>query len=134
MMPTQKLCPSAPCSEDAVLLGRIGMDHRVRYLPNRVSVGSAFVENTKAGTKAETRFRFASACVESSCTQWENGRCSVADLARALLADVAADEAGLPKCSIRRDCRWFDQSGIDACQVCPLVTTERAESPPVGAG
>jgi hypothetical protein len=30
----------------------------------------------------------------------------------------------LPRCSIRANCRWFDQQGADACRVCPFVITD----------
>ena len=120
----KKLCPSAPCSPDALLLGRIGSDHRVRYLGHRMNVGKGFVDAANQGATPEGRFRFADRCVESSCKQWSDGRCKVADLAIHILSDLKHEEERLPKCSIRSDCRWFSQSGAMACSVCSMVTTE----------
>ena len=33
-------------------------------------------------------------------------------------------DTSLPQCSIRESCRWFDQTGADACAVCDAVVTE----------
>ena len=121
----EKLCPSAPCTADAIVLGRVGRDHRVRYLPYRMEVGETFVEEAAKGSRPETRFRFASTCLEGACKQWKDGRCGVADLAVERLRDIVSDADPLPRCSIRGDCRWFAQSGPAACRSCPLVTTER---------
>ena len=124
----QKLCPSAPCTEGALLLGRVGPDGRVRFLPFHLPVNKEFVEAVGAGPKPETRFRFAAPCLNTSCVQWQNDQCGVAKLATSVLDDLPAEEAdNLPKCAIRKDCRWFAQSSIDACKVCALVTTQRAE-------
>jgi hypothetical protein len=123
-----KLCPSAPCTADAILLGRVGRDRRVRYLPYRMEVGETFVTEAAKGPRPETRFRFASSCVEGSCKQWKDGRCGIADLAVELLKDAVSEANPLPRCSIRLDCRWFAQNGPAACRSCPLVTTERGNS------
>ena len=37
---------------------------------------------------------------------------------------VAADDRPVPRCAIRRTCRWFAQEGAAACHACPFVITD----------
>jgi hypothetical protein len=41
--------------------------------------------------------------------------------------DVDVESAELPECSIRSECRWFYQSGVEACAICPEVITDLRE-------
>jgi hypothetical protein len=38
-------------------------------------------------------------------------------------AEITMPES-VPNCTIRSNCRWFDQTGYNACRVCPLVITD----------
>jgi len=75
----------------------------------------------------EKRFRFSQPCVTSGCGNWTGNRCGVID---GVVDEVSErqlprpGEASLPKCSFRPKCRWFAQSGKEACAVCPLVITD----------
>jgi len=121
------LCPSSRCQDGAILLGIVLGDGRVAFAQHRLVVDAAFVQNaTKEGSREpERRFRFSSPCAKAGCQQWTGSRCgvidSVMDDARALHAAV---DGPLPNCSIRSECRWFDQAGAAACAVCDLVVTE----------
>jgi hypothetical protein len=116
-------CPSSRAEPGATLLGVVNADGTVGYLSPAVTVDEAFVERARRGRAPEKRFRFAGACVESGCAQWTGSRCGVID--RVLGSDLEAPErAGLPRCAIRSSCRWFAQSGAEACGVCPLVITD----------
>jgi hypothetical protein len=42
------------------------------------------------------------------------------------LLEPAESSAQLPRCAIRAHCRWYAQSGRDACQLCPLVSTRES--------
>lgn len=123
-----KMCPSAPCSTDAYLIGRVGPDHKIRYLSQSLKVREEFVEIATEGKKPETRFRFAAVCEEASCKQWHHGRCGVADQIIDLIGPIASNVARPPKCSIRSNCRWFSQRGLNACSVCLFVTTEHSSA------
>lgn len=116
-------CPSARCQPGSVLLGVIGGDGRVGYIPERLEVDQEFVQIARRGRTPEKRFRFSSRCVEAACSQWTGSRCGVVDRVLDLIP-AAGDGADLPACSIRPECRWWQQSGPAACAVCPEVVTD----------
>lgn len=123
--PAKVLCPSARMKPGAVLLGIVMGDGRVAFAPDRLLVNREFIANAQQGRSPEKRFRFADGCVQSSCVQWTGTRCGVID---DVLADisVAALSADVPHCSIRPQCRWYDQAGAEACRACPVVITDCA--------
>lgn len=119
-------CPSSRCQPGSVLLGLVGPDQKVRYLPRRLEVDRQFVQIARQGRAPEQRFRFSSRCVEGACAQWTGSRCGVVDRVMDELgvSPNAAPAADLPDCSIRPECRWWRQSGPAACVACPEVITE----------
>ena len=125
-----RLCPSARCESGSILLGVVTQDGRVGYIRPELRIDSDFVAAARATRDPEKRFRFAQPCVESRCVHWTGARCgviqNVLDSAEARAA--AAESRPLPRCSIRRSCRWFGEHGADACRVCPLVVTEPANT------
>jgi hypothetical protein len=120
---TERLCPSAKCEEGAVLLGIIGPQGSLAYINPRVEVDASFVDEAKQGRAPEKRFRFAQPCMEGKCHYWTGSSCGVVSGVLAEISNVET-EMGLPRCSIRKDCRWFAQEGPKACYVCPLVVTD----------
>ncbi|HEY7137254.1 MAG TPA: hypothetical protein VIB48_19515 [Acidimicrobiia bacterium] len=124
------LCPAAVCEPGAILVGMVGADARVGYVLPQVPVSERFIAFARTSGAPERRFRFASPCVEDACRHWCAGRCLVIDQVAATVdprdaAGPVAVPLPLPRCSIRAECRWFDQLGLDACAVCPFVVTER---------
>jgi hypothetical protein len=120
------LCPSAPADVKAILLGVVQSDGSVAFIRDRIEVTREFLDIAGKGRAPETRFRFSSECIGSGCKQWANGGCSLPErLADILPRSDATDasDAPLPSCSIRAQCRWFDQRGADACRICPMVVT-----------
>jgi hypothetical protein len=119
------LCPSARCEEGAYLVGIVGGDGVVGYVTPLLQVDTNFVRSARQGRGPERRFRFAQPCIEGGCANWDGTRCGVIDHALAAKAKADVDvQRGLPRCSIRRWCRWFEQSGPAACSACPLVVTD----------
>lgn len=124
-----KLCPSSRCQEGAILLGIVLSNGSVAFAKDRIVVDGAFVQNATAeGSRPpESRFRFGSPCAKGGCHQWTGSRCGVID---SVLEEAQAQnyllpgDTSLPQCSIRESCRWFDQTGADACAVCDAVVTE----------
>jgi len=116
------LCPSAPASEGAIVLGVVRADGSVGYLRDRLTATASFVSRTRSERAPEERFRFSSPCRERACLQWADGGCSLPDRLSELVSDQEGADA-LPRCSIRRQCRWFHQQGAAACRICPLVVT-----------
>jgi len=119
-------CPSTTCEPGVVLLGVVGPDGRLRYVSPALAVDALFVAIANEGRPPEKRFRFAGECVEDACEQWSDGRCRVIDgvLANRSSAEMLPTDHHLPHCAIRRTCRWFEQTGPQACQACPFVITD----------
>ena len=117
------LCPSARAKEGAALIGIVMGDGRVAFSADRLVVNPGFLENASAGRAPEKRFRFGDLCVQSGCRQWTGTRCGVID---EVLEHVPEEEKSreLPACSIRPQCRWYNQVGAEACRVCSLVVTD----------
>jgi len=120
------MCPSARCESGAVLIGMVRPDSTVGHIPQRMEVDADFVKTANSDGLAETRFRFASPCVKAGCSQWKNNQCGVVEDAADELADMQTKT--LPKCSIRKDCRWFKQRAAEACRVCSFVVTDDAQA------
>lgn len=121
-MPDVTLCPSARLKEGAVLLGVVMPDGRVAFAGDRLIVNDGFVLDALEGRVRETRFRFAGPCVQGGCAHWTGGRCGAFD---SVVGEVSssAEKPLLPECSIRLQCRWFQQTGSDACSACPVVVS-----------
>ena len=117
------LCPSSTMKEGAILLGIAMPDGSIAFARDRIVVDENFVRSAQIGGSPESRFRFSSPCVKGACKQWVNNRCSVIDEVLEIVAERQVEE--LPVCSIRSQCRWFDQQGAVACMACPLVITDQ---------
>jgi hypothetical protein len=126
--PAGRLCPSARCEPEAILLGVVTPDGRVGYLRPELRVDAEFVAVAQTAREPEKRFRFAQPCVEGRCAHWTGSRCGVIQnvLDSGEGRAAAGESRPLPRCSIRPRCRWFAEQGTRACMVCPLVVTEPA--------
>ncbi len=108
---------------DLLLLGIVREDGKVTFVSNRITINREFVEIAHQGRPPEKRFRFGNKCIEEGCKQWTGRKCGIIDEIIKLPATKSLTTE-LPKCSIRSECRWFQQSGIRTCNVCPYVLTE----------
>jgi hypothetical protein len=117
------LCPSYRCQDGAILLGIVLAGGRVAFAADRIVIDQEFVDIARQGRPPEKRFRFGGKCVQAACRQWTSGRCGVIDK---VLVDLGTDSVpeDLPRCSIRPQCRWYLQSGPQACGACPEVITD----------
>jgi len=138
----ERMCPSTPASNATVFLGMITPAGRVAYvtpaMPAGVVLGTA--DAGGAGTGAgpagslesgslESRYRFAGPCVTSSCGFWTGEHCGLGARLVESYREVQATNpdgvrAELPKCAIRRTCRWFAEQGAAACSPCSYVSTD----------
>ncbi|HSK47220.1 MAG TPA: hypothetical protein VLA05_04345 [Coriobacteriia bacterium] len=123
-MSGQHLCPSAPAAEGAILLGVVGPDGELGYVQPLIEIDAEFLDLARERGRPEERFRFSSPCLEAGCGYWTGSACGVLEQV------LSARDKGqippaedLPHCMIRRSCRWYAQSGSDACLVCPFVIT-----------
>jgi hypothetical protein len=123
------LCPSAPGTPGALLIGVVEEDARVANLGTPLPVDAGFLGTAAAHGPPERRFRFSSHCVEGHCTQWDGRGCGLIDrvVGYVAAADALETPATLPRCGIRASCRWWRQTGASACAVCPLVITDAGE-------
>jgi len=118
-----RLCPSSPLEPGAVLVGVVLTNGRIAYAADRLTVDEELAGAVRQAESPEKLFRFASTCRQTGCVQWTGNRCGIID--RELdLNQHAAETGELPLCSIRSECRWYSQSGREACAVCPYVITD----------
>lgn len=120
------LCPSARCKTGAELLGVRQDGGTVAILPQTLPVDETFVQKVAEYASPEQAFRFTNKCVEGACSQWTGKTCGVIEKLVIYLDGVPAKEE-LPRCPIRKDCRWFHQQGNAACKICVFVITEVTE-------
>lgn len=126
--PNTTVCPSATAEPGAMVLGVVGSDQTVQFLAEPLPVTSEFIEQAKQHESPEKQYRFANRCVRSGCSQWAQGRCGVIDTIMQFNAHLP-DSIPLSACSIRSQCRWFNQVGRQACLVCPFIITDSQETP-----
>lgn len=121
------LCPSAPATEGAQVIGLMGADGVLGYLGTPMTATREFIDLASRRGEPTERIRFSSPCQEAACLHWRDERCGLSEqlVARNDAAGpVVADDDRLPACAIRARCRWFAQEGVQACRVCPIVTRQ----------
>ncbi|MEH2319607.1 nitrogen fixation protein [Nostoc sp.] len=118
------LCPSArPESVDSVVFGVVGgtvTQPRIAYLKKPQPITDELIAKASPITPAEI-FRTAAVCATKGCQHFDGQDCRLAMRIVEKLPVVAEE---LPPCSIRRDCRWWQQEGKAACMRCPQVITD----------
>jgi hypothetical protein len=118
------LCPSArPEWQDSVVFGVIGgtvTEPRVAYLKQPQAITDELIAKASPVTPTEI-FRTAAPCATKACQHFDGKDCRLAMRVVENLPKVIDD---LPPCSIRRDCRWWQQEGKAACMRCPQVITD----------
>ena len=118
-----KLCPSAqPGMDNCRVLGVVQHDAprpMVLYLKEPVRATPDVL--AMAGPLRPTEvFRLSATCETGNCPHFDGADCQLATRI-VTMRPPAVDT--LPRCVIRRDCRWFSQEGGAACLRCPEVTT-----------
>ncbi len=118
------LCPSSrPELENSIVFGIISgtvEQPRAVYLKQALPVTDELIAKASPVTPTEI-FRTASPCVTSGCHHFDGKNCG---LAMRVAQNLPAVVEELPPCSIRRDCRWWQQEGKAACMRCPQVITD----------
>lgn len=116
-------CPSSICKDGANLLGIVKENGRICFMSDRFPIDEKFVKIARNGRTPEKRFRFSNTCIKSACNQWTGNACSVIDKL-ITISGVRKDPIHLPNCSIRSECRWYEQCGARACAICPEIITD----------
>ncbi|MGC4894642.1 hypothetical protein [Micromonospora sp. DT31] len=123
--PPERMCPSTPASNATVFLGMITPAGRVAYVTPAVPAEVALAGFGDGDGPVEARVRLAGPCVTSSCGFWTGSHCGLGARMAASYAEAAPPvEEALPKCAIRRTCRWFAEQGPSACPACAYVVTD----------
>ncbi|MFF4891974.1 hypothetical protein [Micromonospora chersina] len=123
--PPERMCPSTPAANATVFLGMITPAGRVAYVTPAVPAEVALAAAGDSDAPVESRFRLAGPCVTSSCGFWTGEHCGLGARMAASYAETAEPgEEQLPKCAIRRTCRWFAEQGPAACAACSHVVTD----------
>ena len=108
----------------AVVFGVVGgsvAEPRVRYLDEPVPVSPEVLALAEPVSPEEV-FRVGAPCAQSACQHFDGARCS---LAARLVATVPPVVEVAPACRLRAQCRWWDEQGVAACRLCPLVVTRQ---------
>jgi hypothetical protein len=128
-----RLCPSAPAIPGAVIIGTLQADGSLGYIRDRLAATQDFLDAAESTGPAAQRFRFGAPCQEGACKQWVDGECSLPGRIEHEISTSLPEPELLPKCSIRKQCRWFYQSGKSACKACQFVVTQHAFAKPKDA-
>jgi hypothetical protein len=114
-------CPSgAAHAPESVVLGvRAGVDGRVTYLADPVPAAEV-LDQIPADIEPRRVLRFASHCV-AECANRRGDDCTLIE--RVVAAYPAARTGPVPQCHLRADCKWWSQSGVDACRRCPAIAS-----------
>src|SRR6266446_6141388 len=117
------MCPSAqPDMEDSVVLGVLqdtSEGWRLAWIERPQPVTPELLSLTRE-VDPRNIFRFAARCEEQKCVHFDGQDCQLATRIVQILPR-AVDV--LPPCSIRPECRWYQQEGKSACFRCPEVVT-----------
>ncbi len=120
---TSVTCPSATCEPGAKLLGAVGEDGRIKHLRTPLEIDKDFVAKARAKGVPEAKMRFAAPCQEGKCGHWTGDACGLIDKVMAHIEAEAPEMKAVevPPCTIRASCRWYMQTGAQACLSCDLV-------------
>ncbi|HYV25477.1 MAG TPA: hypothetical protein VE969_09600 [Pyrinomonadaceae bacterium] len=117
------MCPSAqPEMDDSVVLGvfeETPEGQRLAWVEEPQPATPQLLSLTRE-VDPRNIFRFAARCEEKRCVHFDGKDCQLATRIVQILPR-AVDV--LPACSIRAECRWYQQEGKAACFRCPQVIT-----------
>jgi hypothetical protein len=118
------LCPSArPESDHAVVFGIVSgtaAAPNIAYLKQPLPITDELLAKASPVSPAEV-FRTAASCAQLGCQHFDGKDCR---LATRIVDNLPTVVEQLPPCSIRRDCRWWQQEGKAACMRCPQIVTD----------
>lgn len=118
------LCPSArPEWSNSKVFGVVGgtvENPHIAYIKKPQPVTKELMDLSDSVTPTEV-FRIASPCAKKGCQHFDGKDCGLAMRIVEQMSEVTEE---LPPCSIRRDCRWWQQEGKSACLRCPQIITD----------
>lgn len=107
-----KICPNSELGNSKDQIIGFYKEGLLHFLERPVDSIEAKISQTKD-------YRSINSCETKSCHNWNGKKCNVPDkiLSRIKESFLQISE----KCSIRKDCRWFHQEGIEICKKCPAI-------------
>ena len=128
--PSRLMCPSAqPDMEDSLVLGvleKTPEGPKLAWIEKPQPVTPELLSLTH-DTDPRLVFRFAARCEEKRCVHFDGQNCQ---LATRIVQILPRAVDSLPPCSIRPECRWYQQEGKAACLRCPEVVTHLHDPSP----
>jgi hypothetical protein len=118
------LCPSSAAEmEDSVIFGIVlGTPEEPHVLHlNQVKPIPQELLDLDAPVKPAEIFRIAGACSESDCKHYDGSKCR---LVERIVDGLPTVTEQIPACAIRSSCRWWHQSGKEACLRCQQIVRE----------
>lgn len=117
------LCPSAqPEMDDSVAFGVVSgtvEEPRLLHFAEPQPVTDELLALAQPVRPTEV-FRFAAPCAGHACQHFDGANCQ---LATRIVQILPAVTSSLPPCTLRAECRWWQQEGRAACLRCPQVVT-----------
>ncbi|MCP2326985.1 hypothetical protein HDA40_005492 [Hamadaea flava] len=120
----ERMCPSTSVENSTVFLGMITPARTVAYVTPQVPLDAIRESLDESQGPLERNYRFAGPCVTTGCGFWTGEHCGLAAKAVESYQSTGAPQLDLPKCAIRRSCRWFAEQGPAACSPCSYVVTD----------
>lgn len=112
------LCPAFHCTEGALIIG-VNEDQKTNFLPRTITVDDQFA-SIVVDEPLAARFRFASTCRQEGCAHYHRRSCQLIH-SELKERNPPIRVSNLPKCAIRKDCRWYAEKGFYACSICPDI-------------
>ncbi|MFG3281248.1 hypothetical protein [Streptomyces sp. NPDC048111] len=114
-------CPSGDAHRpESVVLGvRSGEHGQVVYLDEPLPAADV-LPSIPEGIAPHRVLRFASHCT-SACANRVGEDCGL--IQRIQTLPSAHDTGAVPRCHLRARCKWWHQTGVDACHRCPALAT-----------
>jgi hypothetical protein len=120
----EPLCPSArPEMPGAFAFGAVAgtvVAPRLVHFDEPQPVSDELLALARPATPTEV-FRFAAPCAGHACAHFDGQDCR---LATRIVQILPAVTSSLPPCTLRPECRWWQQEGKAACMRCPQVVSE----------
>lgn len=69
----------------------------------------------------ENNLRFSSNCETTNCKNWSGRKCIIPPIILSNIKEFPNSNSNYLKCTIKKECRWFYQEGIQICEICPVI-------------
>lgn len=123
-MTKEILCPSSrPQINDSKVFGLVNgtvEKPKVTYLESSIPITDELLA-LAAPVKPTEVFRIAAPCANNGCKHFDGANCGIASK---IVDQFPTVEEKLPLCSIRQNCRWYQQEGESACLRCSQIMTD----------